>query len=413
VSEIKQNYKFIVLFSLIFVLYLFLMHKNGHGDIGFWQSWSIYIFENGLGHVYYSGSDYPPLYYYFLWFFGKYQGSIELITENIHFVKAFTLIFDFITVYVLFKIIRKKRDNNYEVFTLSLFYLLNIGVIYNTLIWGQVDSILACFIFLSFYHAHKTNILWSIIFYLLAINFKLQAIIFLPFIGLLLMPSLVKKFTYSRLALWIIIPFALQVVILMPFIVDGSVSKIWEVATGSVGKFPAVSMSAYNMWFYFLNGNLTKVNDSATFIGVSYNKIGLLLFFAASFFALFPLLKESCKAIKESAIFQINIERALLIGGLIPLLFFYFNTQMHERYSHPALIFIISYCIMRSNFFILFLISAAYFLNLEAVLKFFNLRNYETVIFSPVFISSLFLITILWLYKELYFFDKLNKSEKE
>jgi hypothetical protein len=48
------------------------------------------------------------------------------------------------------------------------------------------------------------------------------------------------------------------------------------------------------------------------------------------------------------------------------------------------------------------LASLAYFLNLEDVLKFMELPNYGTLIFNRDFISILFLITLLYLFINLY-----------
>jgi hypothetical protein len=46
--------------------------------------------------------------------------------------------------------------------------------------------------------------------------------------------------------------------------------------------------------------------------------------------------------------------------------------------------------------------SLAYFLNLEAVLRYFHLPHYGTLIFLPWFISFLYMITIILLFNELF-----------
>lgn len=92
----------------------------------------------------------------------------------------------------------------------------------------------------------------------------------------------------------------------------------------------------------------------------------------------------------------------MLIASLIPLLFFYFNTQMHERYSHPAFIFLILYAVIQNKPLPSIIGCLAYLLNLDAVLKSIVFQNYGVFIFSREFISALYLITIIWLYILLY-----------
>jgi hypothetical protein len=101
----------------------------------------------------------------------------------------------------------------------------------------------------------------------------------------------------------------------------------------------------------------------------------------------------------------------LLVGALIPLLFFFFNTQIHERYSHPAFLFIIAFSFLRKRYFLYIIFSIAYFLNLEKALRAFDL-HYSTFIFGNRFIAGLYLITIIVLFRELMLNSNLsNKAQ--
>jgi len=96
----------------------------------------------------------------------------------------------------------------------------------------------------------------------------------------------------------------------------------------------------------------------------------------------------------------LDMAHILLVGALIPLLFFFFNIQMPERYSHPAFLFIIAYSFLCKRYFLYVIFSIAYFLNLEKILLTFDL-NYGTFIFGERFIAGLYLITIILLFREL------------
>ncbi len=396
--------KYLFLTILLFLLFMIILPHSGHDyDSYCWRSWAEYIYKNSLGQVYHSGTDYLPLYHYILALFSFTQKSFENIEKNIYLLKGITLVFHFISTFFLILYIRKKDQTTENIIFKSLFYLLNITVLYNTIIWGQIDEILTCFVFISFYFAFRKRVLFSLIFLLLALNLKMQSLIFLPGIGLALLPIIISRFSIKNILIWIFIPLIIQFSILSPFIFQGTLDELWKVVTGSVGKYPFVSMNAYNLWHLIISGDLMIMKDNAEFMAVSYKKWGLLFFFITSIIALYPLLKQSFISILHKKEFNFPIEKSLIIFAIIPLLFFFFNTQMHERYSHPAFIFLIGYSLYYNRYFVSIIGCLAYFLNMEDVLRFLELHNYGTLIFNRDFIASLYLITIILLYS--YLFD--------
>lgn len=363
-----------------------------------WKSWASYELEYGLNHAYKSGTDYLPLYHYVLYLFAKIQGNVEAIAAHIYLLRYFTLFIEFIAGFFLLKLIYDWNKNMCQSILYSLIYFLNIFMFYNSLIWGQIDGILAGLLFISFYFAFKQKISWSVTFYILALNLKLQAIIFLPVIGLILLPTMIGRFSWKNLFSWLWFPVYLQFFILIPFIIAGDMDRLWMVVTKSASRYPVVSMNAFNVWDLFLRGDLLHTSDMQTFGDISYYHWGLIMFFISSFFALFYLLKinyQQFKNIKE----VLSLEKTLLIAGLIPLLFFYFNTQMHERYVHPALIFLACYSIFSKDYLPYILLSIAYFINMETVLNQFNLFGFESI---RVICSMLYLIVIMSIFTELY-----------
>lgn len=395
--------KYLFLSVLLFSLFIIILPHSGHGgDLYCWKIWAEFIYRNSLGNVYLSGTDYLPLYHFVLAFFSFSQKTFENIEKNIYLLKIVTLVFHFISTFFLILYIRKKDQSTDNIIIKSLFYLLNITILYNTIIWGQIDDILTCFVFISFFFAFKKKVLLSIIFILLALNLKLQAIIFIPGIGLALLPIIISRFSIKNILIWLFIPILIQLSILAPFILQGTLLELWKVVTGSVVKYPVVSMNAYNLWDFILSGDLMTMKDDTKFIGVSYKQWGLLLFFISSGIALYPLLKDSLLSILKNKESNFPIEKSLITFALIPLLFFFFNTQMHERYSHPAFIFLIGYSLYYNRYFISIIGCLAYFLNMEDVLRFLELHNYGTLIFKRDFIASLYLITIILLYIDLF-----------
>jgi Gpi18-like mannosyltransferase len=394
--------KILLLYAPFIIALVIIKTKSGHyGDVSCWKNWTEFGFTDGFSNIYKSGTDYLPLYHYMLFFYGKIQGSVEAIVENIYKLKILTLLFEFGITLMLFKILNNKFKDLYKSLFLSLFYFLNIGVLYNSLIWGQVDGILTFFVFGAAIFAYKKKIFLSLLFFVLALNMKLQAIVFFPVIGLLLFPVLldksqIKKWLYAAIGIG-----AIQLLIILPFILAGDFAKLWNVIIGSVGMYPKVSMNAYNMWYFFIDEPM-QTSDSNMFLGVTYNKWGLFLFFLTSFFALLHFLKSLIFSFLKKVKIEYSSQKTLISFCLIPLLFFFFNTQMHERYSHPALIFLATYAMLYNKPLPYILGSVAYFLNMEDVLQFFQTHNYHTLVYTPWFIAIIYLLTIILLFADLY-----------
>jgi Gpi18-like mannosyltransferase len=371
---------------LLFILLTVLLPGHFHtGDMGYWKEWSLYLFKNGLGAAYHSGINYPPVMLYILYLFGLLQGSEVKIADNISTLRIFITFLDFLPALLIllnknFLPEQKKR---------IWFLLLNIAYLYNSLIWGQVDGISSNLILYSIVFASGLPVL-SVMFFVLAINMKLQMVIFLPLMILMLWPGLKKASFVVRLAITALMT---QGIILLPFFLGGSLPGLWKVISHAVDFYPYVSMNAFNIWYLICGTNPTEINDATHFLLVSYKQAGLLLF---SIFAVLIILPLFIKVIKSKNLLTDNksIGIVYLTGGLLAIAFFYLNTQMHERYAHPAIILFFFYALNSRNYIFFIVSSIAYFLNLEKVLQFLPL-SHKTAIFHPVLISILFLIILI------------------
>ena len=394
--------KILLFYSPFVVMLLILKWKSGHlGDLSLWAKWTCLSFTDGLTHIYKSDTNYLPLYQYIMWAFGKIQGDTSLIWENIYKLKSLTLFFELGTTLILFKLLNDKYKDTYKSLFYSLFYFLNLAVLYNSIIWGQVDGIVSFFVFAAVILAYEKRLFFSMLFFVLALNMKLQAIIFFPVMGLLLFPVIWDKSQIKRLLYSILGTGVVQFLIFFPFIYRGDFSKVLHVITGSVGHFPFVSMNAFNMWYFFVD-NPIETPDINTFLGITYKSWGLMLFCVTSFFALWHFLKPIYLKIVKNKDIEYSQKKIWISCALIPLLFFFFNTQMHERYSHCALIFLALYAMLYKKPLVFILGSLACFLNLEKVLKALQTNNYGTLVFTPWFIACLYLLAIILLFIDLY-----------
>lgn len=404
-SELKKQW--LLLAAMLYVAFVLLMHKWGHqGDMMFWMDWSKYIYNNGFTHVYDNPScNYLPAYLYFLVFHVKLQGNLTDIQDNLYTIKYYTFIFDMLGAYLAVWFV---KDDVKKIFYF-LILLFNVAYIYNTAFWTQVDAIFTFFGFASLILALEKKSVLSVLFLLIALNFKLQALVFIPVVGLVLMPQFLNKNGIKKIILSVILIAIVQVTILLPFILTNRLHQVIHVITDSVGHYPYPTVGAFNLWSLLLPSATDEsviIKDSNTFFVTSYKNFGSMMFFVATIISVFPLLQYLYqKYLKRQEALQFEVSKVFLISSLVALSFFYFNTEMHERYAHPAIISLATYAFCSKRFFAFALGSIAYFLNLESICWYLNL-HVETYkhffIFQPIFVSVLYLFLIGNMFYQLY-----------
>jgi len=399
VISLRQQVAYTVL--LYALLLLLLPHAGYDGDMGFWLRWATYSFDYGLGNVYrIPDNNYNPFYHYILWLYGQLAGSVYRLQRYAHLLKAFTLVFDFAGAFWAASLVPERSRR----FGLALVLLLNIGYLYNTMIWIQVDSIYTFFSFGAVVLAARQRPVASLLLYVLALASKTQAIIFLPPLLLLWGPQWWRQ--PRRLAQGLLAGAALTLLLLAPFIWwswENGVPRIIEINATAANLYPKLSLNAYNLWYLITEfQSLPETSDLLPFAGLTFRKWGLIFFLTSSAVALLPLLAAAWQAWRPRAASPgpaPSLVLVLLSCGIIPLLFTFFNTQMHERYWHPALLFLAAYGFVRRDYLPMVIMSVAYFLHLERGLQYLQLLNYDIFYFQPKFVAALFALLIgllLW-----------------
>lgn len=389
--KLKQAY---IICLFVFVLLCFLLPGPGRFDISFWINWVNGIKVVGLAHAYTVPTlNYNPLYLYVLRAYAALMPDPYDVGVNINYLKIFTLIFDFGAIMLLMWWVKKYGREFFSAF----FVLFNIAYLYNTLYWGQVDAIHTTLVFVCFVLAFEKKLVWSVIFFLIAFNTKTQSIIFMPILGLIWLPLLKGNgMAILKGIAWLVI---IQVIIMLPFIVAGTAGAVWQNYIGVVDYNQALSLHAYNFWYvlFWDNAEVPRLTaDANTWLGVTYKTWGLVMFFTASVIALFPLLLKSIiKGLRAETFGFADAEQFFLTTALVTVIFFYFPTQMHERYSHPALLFAGAYFVLSKRWVIFLFISYAYLMNLEALDKCWAMRNYKTLIFDARLIGILYALAMI------------------
>jgi Gpi18-like mannosyltransferase len=377
-----------LLYALLFALLLLLTPTAGHVfDVQFWEAWATHMGAHGLGNAYTLGdNNYNPLYQYVLYSYAKLAGSSHTITMYIHCLKAVTLLCDFGGAMLAVRYFGWGDGN--QRFILSLLFLLNVGYLYDTVAWEQVDAIVSTLVFVAVVQALRQRPVSSLVWQLLALNMKTQAIIFLPPLLLLWAPH--WWVAPRRLLQAVALGAAVQGLILLPFIKSGAVPRILFLVRDAVDHYPTATLNCYNLWVFVFSDFL--VPDTQVYAGLTCKAWGLLSFCAASAIILLPLGLRTLHKLRTRATFgSADYSLVLLSLGLVPLAFCFFNTQMHERYWHPALVLLGAHAVLTRRYALFGVFSLAYYLNLEAVLHHLGaFSHYPTLLFRPKLVASLF-----------------------
>ncbi len=358
----------------------------GYGyDVASFQAWTVFIHEHGLRHAYELKSlDYNPLFIEMLWFFGWLEEPVARINSTFFALKLFVLVFDFAGVYLAAYLLKRHRRE----IALAFLILFNVAYVYNTLFWGQVDTIYTFFIALAVFLANRRYVTLSLLAALVSINFKLIALSFAPLVVLLNVPEIRRDWRAILRALGI--GLALQLLIVLPFLSRGQLAGMQAAFDAQMRATSSLAPSGMNFWNIIYGTEAFTAPARMKILHISASTWGTVLFFLAAGVILWPLFRSTVLEKKT-----VNDDYVFLASALYGLAFFFFKTGMHERYSHPLILLSGIAAVLSGKYFIYALASIAYFLNLEKSSSYFALHTYDMLLFNCVFVASLFLLVLV------------------
>lgn len=343
-------------------------------DVNDWFSWSIRLSEVGLSKFYSNQvfSDYTPGYMYVLYLLGLLKNILRI--DNYYFyllLKLPAILAEIMISILVFKETGKSLSKSYAVLGAS-FILFNPSLIFNSSIWGQVDSLLTLFLFLAIYYLKNNSLVLSSITLGIAFLIKPQTIAIFPVFALFLLRNFSMK-NLAKLAL----PALLTVFILsLSFFPNKPILGLIDLVLKTTNQYAYTSLFAYNFWgivgFWLA--------DSQLWNGLSYQEIGYILFFTYWTIIAYFYLK------KKVSLYS--------LVALAALSFFFLPTRVHERYLYPAIVFLIFSATLLKSRLILTLtifLSLIHFLNLYYVYVYYN----ELYLKLPKILYNPFLYNLL------------------
>ncbi len=356
-------FKFFLLLIILLRVSLFIL-PSFKIDMGDWQAWALRIVNVGPTNFYVAGmlADYLPFFYLLLFVFTKIfvlifgNPAILTLTFDIY-MRLISNGFDFLTAYVIFLIV--KRHNPKWAFLSAILYLLNPGVIFNSSVWGQTDSIPTFFFLFGIYQLNEAkSIEKGSVAAVLSVLVKPLNVAAFPIMGI----RALKNFSIKRIIIAGFLGFAVFLAVTMPFFIKDPIFGVFGHLVNSLSVYPYASLNAYNFWELLTGWWKT---DSTVFFGLSYHIWGYILYLFILCIILFPYAK-----IKKSF-----LEIDYFAAALSSFAFFLFLTRMHERHLFPIFpLLVISAFIFKSRILIIsyIIISIVHFVNLFYSYYYYN-----------------------------------------
>lgn len=250
------------------------------------------------------------------------------------FYKSPAMLVDILTALLLFALLRRRCGSRVAI-GLSLAYVLLPAVVHVSAYWGQVDAFHTLFMLLSVEAAVRRRCglmgLWAA----LAILTKGQSAMIAP----VWLAALWREFadadfkSAARRALaCLAAALATTALIVLPFLPDGR-DGLLGAYFGAVGYYPYVHINAFNVWF--IANPLPHVgadfspylrDDGIGGLGLTWRTTGLLALLVVWAYVFARMARRPT----DEARFRWAVR-------VLPLAFFLFPTQIHERYIFPAL----------------------------------------------------------------------------
>ena len=263
--------------------------------------------KEGLGT--YIASDYTPPYLYLLQLISRLDNYPWQ-----YMVKAIPMVFEILMGYALARLVSLKKPG--EGVQLMTFHIASIlpTVVFNGAYWGQCDVIYTSLCLMAVYMGLKGRSARSMIFFGLALAFKLQTVFFLP----VMLPLWLRKDIKLRhLAL---IPVAYMTLMLPALWGGKSLHHVLTVYLQQADQYNFITMNAPNLYQFLPDLDKTMLYEM-------FSPMAMMLGFA--------IVMIMCAVLcvyRQRMTVDVSLLACLLMLSGIP----FFLPKMHERYMFGA-----------------------------------------------------------------------------
>ncbi|MED9822488.1 MAG: hypothetical protein U0J65_10765 [Christensenellales bacterium] len=263
--------------------------------------------KQGLGT--YIESDYTPPYLYLMQIISRVQDYPPQ-----YLVKAISIAFELLMGYALMKLTALRVKGEGAPLLVYHMALMLPTVVFNGAYWGQCDVIYVSLCLMAVYMGITRRSARSMIFFGMALSFKLQMVFFLP----VLLPLWLRR--DIKLRHLVLIPISYMVMMIPALWGGKSLHHVLTVYTQQAGAYNFITMNGPN-WYQFLP------DLNADVLYQMFSPMAMVLGFACvmAMCVLVSLHRD-----------RLSVDATLLICLLMLCGIPYFLPKMHERYTFGA-----------------------------------------------------------------------------
>jgi Gpi18-like mannosyltransferase/4-amino-4-deoxy-L-arabinose transferase-like glycosyltransferase len=293
-------------------------------DVNTYQAWASKLALLGPRHAYEPGYflDYPPGYLYMLWAIGSLARHLNVTAQGLRLlVESPPLLADALIGALLFARIREQGERA-AAFWGMLIFAFNPGLLFDTVVWGQSDSVPTLLMLLALLALldRRYALCWALA--SAAALTKPQGLILIPLLTWwTLLETSARQWLKSGLTAVVV-----ALLVIAPFQLGHQPGWIFSLYHSTASYYHETSVNAFNLMA--LVGGLREP-DTTTLFGISYFAWGLMLASGWYVFAAALVWRER------------SARSLFLAAGAVFFGSFMLLARMHERYLYPALVLFI------------------------------------------------------------------------
>lgn len=279
----------------------------------FFLPWYQAMKEQGFYAIVSLKYDYTPTYLYLLYWMSVLFPKLDPVVA----IKLPSIVFDFLSAYLVFQIVRLKYPHGPAPIFAYLIVLFAPTIVLNSALWGQCDSIFAAFLLICVYYLLTGDGAYAGIAFGVALAFKLQAI----FLGPLLLALVIKGRLAWKHLLWI--PLVYLILIIPAWVAGRPIVELLKIYLDQSRAYPFLTLNAPSLYAW-LPESLYSVLYPAGVIWAT----GLIFIYVLAVF-------KSRTNLSQGLILNLGMLAVMLVPFILP--------KMHERYFYTADLLSIAY----------------------------------------------------------------------
>lgn len=323
----------------------FIGGEGFRNDVQTFEAWAMTLSSHPLSQFYATTKfvDYPPAYFYVLWFIGKVSAVVAPGNYDVlgYLVKVPAILMDAVDGWLLYRIVARLATERWALIAAAAF-VLNPAVVFISAVWGQVDSVAAGLVLLAIFLVLRSEddgpggistrivLAWAAL--AISLLIKPQSAILLPLFAVFAcLPSERRSRRLISTGLGIVAALVLTVLVTLPFhpTANPAAALAWLYGRYEVGKdvYAVNSVNAFNLWAVV---HAFWQPDAQRIAGLPQYLWGIALALIATVLILARYAQDR------------TLESFVQAAALLGLSFFMLATRMHERYIFDGLLLTIA-----------------------------------------------------------------------